>query len=761
MGKSLTKVVYKPDNNATDVFMIIVNPVEYKKWKEGDTTIPLVEVVDSFEVLHSGQGSQGLLGKPSKQELDTVFGTHVDTEVVTQILQKGKEEAGEGLSSTKWGSKNDSRGSGALDMKRAYYAAIEPTAYLHDLVAPTGGAVRSTPDTPARMALLQLANLYLLFALNERLVLSSTSSITTWKRMLFCLLVADFGHLLTMAPAGLEVFWKVWKWNAMMWGSIGLGHHGWWEFEEAEIGFGDMDEGLPCSVYNHLGVTFLSLISLYFVFNAIYQLVFSPLSAVPGPWHAAVSDFWLTTHVLRLQQCKTIHSLFDKYGPVVRVGPNKVVFNDLLTTKSVYTIHKFDKSTYYKSLLTNDNDHAMTTLPHSPHVARKRGYAPHYAPSNLASFQPEIHQYTLELVDILNRFAGGTSLDCLVLFRQLMVDILATSSFGFQLGALSKWDVKAQDPLAMAIGDFPKRGILRSAVPTWAWNLVCRFPNGRWRQLCDSDKIMAEFVSARVYETRSQMNAGKMGESEKTPMLQRLLQYRLGGSNELMSDQDVISEHMGHLIAGSDTTSTTLSYLCWELSRRSDIVKKLQLELDTAMADSTAIPDISVLQQLPYLNAFIKEGLRVYGAAPSLLERVVPSTTAKNGLLSDAFDLMGFALPPGTIVATQGWSMHRNPALFPSPDTFLPDRWLETEDNSDVLIDMAQHMMPFGVGARVCGGQNLAQIVLRIVVAALVRNFDVVAPEETTEKSMEMKDSFVIFPASMDCRMVFNARKGR
>ncbi|OBZ70132.1 hypothetical protein A0H81_09810 [Grifola frondosa] len=96
----------------------------------------------------------------------------------------------------------------------------------------------------------------------------------------------------------------------------------------------------------------LSLCFLYFCAFAIYQLFLSPLSALPGPWYAAISDFWLTTHVVRLQQCKTVQTLFDKYGPVVRVGPNKVIFLDVTTMRSVYCVHKFDKSTYYKSLLT-------------------------------------------------------------------------------------------------------------------------------------------------------------------------------------------------------------------------------------------------------------------------------------------------------------------------------------------------------------------------------------------------------------------------
>ena len=91
---------------------------------------------------------------------------------------------------------------------------------------------------------------------------------------------------------------------------------------------------------------------------------------------------------------------------------------------------------------------------------------------------------------------------------------------------------------------------------------------------------------------------------------------------------------------------------------------------------------------------------------------------------------MGYALPPGTIVATQAWSMHRDSSVFPSPSTFLPDRWLQTcaTDNTEQLAQMQQHYMPFGTCSRGCGGQNLAMMVLRITVAAVARNFDTVTP---------------------------------
>jgi len=137
---------------------------------------------------------------------------------------------------------------------------------------------------------------------------------------------------------------------------------------------------------------------------------------------------------------------------------------------------------------------------------------------------------------------------------------------------------------------------------------------------------------------------------------------------------------------------------------------------------------------------------------------------------------MGYTLPAGTVVSTQAWSMHRDSTVFPSPDTFLPERWLECSQAE--LANMNQHMMPFGTGTRVCGGQNLAQMMLRIAIAAVIRNFTIAAPAETNERSMEIKDSFVsacrstleritsdsravqvIFPAAMECKLIFLPRQ--
>ncbi|KAL5527809.1 hypothetical protein ACEPAG_6610 [Sanghuangporus baumii] len=88
MVKALTKVVYKPNTQSTEEFVMIVNGPEYKKWKEG-------EVVDSFKVFHSATGHTGHLGEASKQQLENTFGTSKDIDVATKLLKEGSAQAGE------------------------------------------------------------------------------------------------------------------------------------------------------------------------------------------------------------------------------------------------------------------------------------------------------------------------------------------------------------------------------------------------------------------------------------------------------------------------------------------------------------------------------------------------------------------------------------------------------------------------------------------------------------------------------------------
>ena len=129
------------------------------------------------------------------------------------------------------------------------------------------------------------------------------------------------------------------------------------------------------------------------------------------------------------------------------------------------------------------------------------------------------------------------------------------------------------------------------------------------------------------------------------------------GTDQL-TELDVNHEARNLILAGSDTTSATLTYLTWAVLQRPELRSQLEHEVED-IGDSPKDED---LEKLLLLNAVIDETLRLYGAAPGALPRVVPpgGTT-----------LAGFQLPGGTIVTTQSYSLHRDANNFPNPDVYV------------------------------------------------------------------------------------------
>ena len=121
-----------------------------------------------------------------------------------------------------------------------------------------------------------------------------------------------------------------------------------------------MSSLLP-TIRDNLTLTLTSTLTVYVLGYAVYQLYFSPLCHVPGPWYAAISEIWLFTHVLRMRQSRAVQSVFDVYGPIVRVAPNRVAYVDVVSNKRIYSNPKFPKGIFYKGMLANDNEQASVS----------------------------------------------------------------------------------------------------------------------------------------------------------------------------------------------------------------------------------------------------------------------------------------------------------------------------------------------------------------------------------------------------------------
>jgi len=106
----------------------------------------------------------------------------------------------------------------------AYYSFFQQRTYLELIHA--SSAPEGVVPVCIQIVLAQLANLYFLFALNEAMILRVTSDLKVWRAVLFCLLVADIGHLCSIKSVGWHIYWHVPSWNAIDWGNVAFVYAG-------------------------------------------------------------------------------------------------------------------------------------------------------------------------------------------------------------------------------------------------------------------------------------------------------------------------------------------------------------------------------------------------------------------------------------------------------------------------------------------------------------------------------------------------------
>lgn len=121
-----------------------------------------------------------------------------------------------------------------------------------------------------------------------------------------------------------------------------------------------------------------------------------------------------------------------------------------------------------------------------------------------------------------------------------------------------------------------------------------------------------------------------------------------------LTDSSIRVEAGNLIVAGSDTTAITLTYLVWAVLKNPD----LQAELEEEIARLSPALEMDELSKAPLLNSVIEETLRLYGAAPGALPRVVPTSGVY---------FCGYHIPGGTVVSTQAFSLHRDATVFPDP----------------------------------------------------------------------------------------------
>ncbi|RYP69564.1 hypothetical protein DL771_006079 [Monosporascus sp. 5C6A] len=211
----------------------------------------------------------------------------------------------------------------------------------------------------------------------------------------------------------------------------------------------------------------------------------------------------------------------------------------------------------------------------------------------------------------------------------------------------------------------------------------------------------------------------RLQEGSDRPDIWNLVMSAEGSEREL-SIEEMHSNAELFMIAGSETTATLLSGLTYYLLMNPDKMKPLLEEIRGRFKSSDEITFDST-GHLQYMNACIKEALRIYPPVPIGSPRVVPE---------GGHTILGRWIPPQTRVSVHHYSTYHSPANFKNPDTFVPERWL---GDPAYAADARDSHQPFSWGPRNCLGQNMAMHEMRLILATLLFTFDLELCDESRD----------------------------
>uniref|UniRef100_A0A8C3V1F4 Cytochrome P450 n=1 Tax=Catharus ustulatus TaxID=91951 RepID=A0A8C3V1F4_CATUS len=174
-----------------------------------------------------------------------------------------------------------------------------------------------------------------------------------------------------------------------------------------------------------------------------------------------------------------------------------------------------------------------------------------------------------------------------------------------------------------------------------------------------------------------------------------------------LSDEEVLAQALIFVFAGYETTSSTLSYIAYNLATHPDVQQRLQDEVDKHLPNK-ATPTYNTIVQMEYLDMVVNESIRLYPAG-GRLERVCKKTVELNGV----------TIPKGMVVLIPAFVLHRDPQYWPEPDEFRPERF--SKENKEGIDPYT--FLPFGAGPRNCIGMRFALLVVKVAVVVLLQNF--------------------------------------
>jgi pentalenene oxygenase len=381
-----------------------------------------------------------------------------------------------------------------------------------------------------------------------------------------------------------------------------------------------------------------------------------------------------------------IASLRRNYGPLVEItlqpGTRTVIVQDPELIQAMLKDKTLDKGRFFEKMgqLLGDS---VVTAAGEEHTSKRRQLQPAFARGEIARYVDIMREEVTAAVD---SWEPGRTLDVRETMVKLSLDMLVRTVFS---GSLDDTTFRRlRHDLSVVMNGVGARIML----PDWVERLPLPF-NRRFDRARDA-------VRDTVHRAVDDLQAA---EHDTGDMLSMLLRAKDEETGQPLTAHQICSEILTLAVAGTETTASVLSWALYELARHPGIEARVLAELDDVLGDRpVTFADIT---RLPYLRRVIDEVTRLHHTGWLVTRRTMAETR-----------LGQWTLSAGTELAYCQHALHRDPALFPNPLEFDPDRWLDSRQPPPTGA-----FLPFGAGKHRCIGDRFALTELITAIATIVR----------------------------------------
>ncbi|OJJ78810.1 uncharacterized protein ASPGLDRAFT_78014 [Aspergillus glaucus CBS 516.65] len=450
----------------------------------------------------------------------------------------------------------------------------------------------------------------------------------------------------------------------------------------------------------------------------IYWRYIHQLAKYPGPFLASLTDLWQSYQFLTLRQPYHLTELHERYGPIVRYGPDKLSITEEAAIQAIYQKGaRFMPKTEFYDAYGAVHPNVFGMRDESMHSTRRR----HMSHSFSISYVKEMEKYLDMNISILKEkirkhCQHGEVFDLKKALHYYVIDVLGELAFSQSFEVQETGDESRVPPvvehslLAAATGAWPA---MTKTLKKW----LPLVPHKGLRKLIEGRQTCADLASASVKRRLSGLrgHGGIENGPERKDILTNLIKAKDPETGESLTQADLETEAFGFIIAGTHTTSATTSLLLYHLLHHPEYLAELVNEIDSNLPplerDTLAYSAVNAEALLPFLRKCVRENFRITPVFTMPLARRVVSP---EGVL-----IAGHHIPQGTSIAVCNHAFHHNPRVWGEDhDIFNPYRW----DQPDTGYK-ARYLMHFGLGGRQCIGKTVATANIYKLTSTLLAEF--------------------------------------